>query len=148
MDSWRNIAISLMYLTKPSSPGDGQLKGQSYKGLNSNPHAIPLFQRCNDAPRKVLAFVLAAMSVKVDSLSPTTELNIHTAFGSAIAGELRRRPLIRIIYRVDTHWRLPPRVQRSSGVALEPEQKPRRKAQSHWQVPTGSYFALWTGLSL
>jgi len=82
-----------------------------YKGLNSNPHAITLFQSCNDAPRKVLAFVLGAMSVKVHDLSPTTELNIHTAFSSAIACELRRRPLMRVIYRVDTHWRLPPRVQ-------------------------------------
>ena len=97
------------------------------KGLNSNPHAIPLFQSCNDAPRKVLAFVLAAMPVKVHDLSPTTELNIHTAFRSAIAGELRRRPLMRVIYRVDTHRRLPPRVQRCSGVVLEPEQKPDEK---------------------
>ena len=28
--------------------------------LNSNPHAIPLFQSCDDPPRKVLAFVLAS----------------------------------------------------------------------------------------
>ena len=78
-------------------------------------------------PRKVLAFVLGAMSVKVHDLSPTTELNIDTAFSSAIAGELRRCPLMRVIYRVDTHWRLPPRVQRCPGVVLEPEQKPDEK---------------------
>ena len=96
--------------------------------LNSNPHAIPLFQSCDDPPRKVLAFVLAAMSVKVHDLSPTTELHIHTAFSSALACELRRRPLLRIIYRVDTHWRftstyptmlrviiLPPRASSQAG---------------------------------
>ena len=49
------------------------------------------------------------MSVKVPDLSPTTELNIHTALGSAIAGELRRYPRIWVIYGVGTHWRLPPR---------------------------------------
>ena len=97
-------------------------------GLNSNPHAIPLFQSCDDPPRKVLAFVLAAMSVKVHDLSPTTELHIHTAFSSALACELRRRPLLRIIYRVDPHWRftstyptmlrviiLPPRASSQAG---------------------------------
>jgi hypothetical protein len=65
--------------------------------------------------------VLAAMSVKVHDLSPMTELDIHTAFSSAIAGELRPPPLIRVIYRVGTHWRLPRRVLRCFGIVLEPE---------------------------
>ena len=34
-----------------------------------------------------MALVLAAMSVKVHDLSPMTELDIHTAFSSAIAGD-------------------------------------------------------------
>src|SRR4029077_7720101 len=113
----------------------GGQNGNPQKGLNSNPYAIPLFQSCNDPPRKVLALVLAAMSVKVHDLSPMTELDIHTAFSSAIAGELRPPPLIRVIYRVGTHWRLPRRILRCSGIVLEPERKTRRKAQSHWQNP-------------
>jgi hypothetical protein len=61
------------------------------------------------------------MSVKVHDLSPMTELDIHTAFSSAIAGELRPPPLMRVIYRVGTHWRLPRRVLRCSGIVLETE---------------------------
>src|SRR6478672_6213411 len=85
-----------------------EVKRPIKKGSDSNPHAIPLFQSCNDPSGKVLAFVVAAMSVEVHDLSPTTELDIHTAFNSAIACKLRRRPLIRVIYRVGTHRRLPP----------------------------------------
>lgn len=72
---------------------------------NSKPCAIPFFQSGNDPPREVLALVLAAMAVKVHDLGPMTDLDIHTAFSSASAGELRPRPLIRVIYRVRTHWR-------------------------------------------
>src|SRR5664279_5083110 len=88
------------------------------EGLNSDPRAIPLFQTCNDATQKVSTFVFVAMSVKVSTLDPTTELNIHTAFSSAIAGELRRCPLIRVIYRVDSHCRYLHLSQRSSRRAL------------------------------
>ena len=105
------------------------------EGLNSNPYAIPLLQSCNDPPRKVLALVLAAMSRKVHDLSPMTELDIHTAFSSAIAGELRPLPLIRVIYRVGTHWRLPRRVLRCSGIVLEPERKPDEKPSRTGKVP-------------
>jgi hypothetical protein len=80
------------------------------RSLNSDPHSISLFQNCNDSPRKVLAFILAAMSVKVRDLCPTTELNIHTALSSAITGELGRCPRMWVIYWVGTHWRLPPRL--------------------------------------
>jgi hypothetical protein len=109
---------------------------------------MPLFQSCNDPPREVLALVLAAMSVKIHDLSPMTELDIHTAFSSAIAGELRPRPLIRVIYRVGTHWRLPRRVLRCFGIVLEPEQKPDEKPSRTGKAPTSSYFALWTRLPL
>jgi len=86
------------------SLGDGRLELKYRKASDSNPYSIPLFQSCNDPPGKVLALVLAAMLVKVHDLSPMTELDIHTAFSSAIAGELRPPPLIRVIDRVGTHW--------------------------------------------
>jgi hypothetical protein len=105
------------------------------KALNSNPYAIPLFQSCNDPPRKVLALVLAAMSVKVHDLSPMTELDIHTAFSSAIARELRPPPLMRVIYRVGTHWCLPRRALRCSGIFLESERKPDEKPSRTGKVP-------------
>ena len=75
------------------------------------------------------------MSVKVHDLSPMTELDIHTAFSSAIAGELRPPPLMRVIYRVGTHWRLPRRVLRCSGIVLEPERKPDEKPSRTVKVP-------------
>ena len=87
------------------------------EGLDSDPHAIPLFQTCNDAAQKVSTFVLVAMSVKARALDPTTELNIHTAFSSAIAGELRRSPPIRVIDRIESHWRY---LNLSNNAAEEP----------------------------
>jgi hypothetical protein len=75
------------------------------------------------------------MSVEVHYLSPLTELDIHTAFSSAIAGELRPPPLRRVIYRVGTHWRLPRRVLRCSGIVLEPERKPDEKPSRTGKVP-------------
>ncbi len=119
--------IKIPSLSAESADEDG---GESCIGLKSDPRSIPLFQSCNDAARKVLAFVLAAVSVKVHDLSPTTELNIHTTLSSTIAGELRRRPLKWVIYRVDTHWRLPPLVQRCSGSFLN-QHETRGNAQSH-----------------
>jgi len=87
-------------------------------GLNPHPHAIAFFQRCDDASWKVSAFVLVAMPVEIHDLSPTTELNIHAALRSAITGELRRRPLKRVVYWIDAHRRAPPRVQRRFGSFL------------------------------
>ena len=82
------------------------------------------------------------MSVKVRDLSPMTELDIHTAFSSAIAGELRPHPLIRVIYRVGTHWRLPRRVLRCFGIVLEPERKPDEKPSRPGKVPHQFVFRL------
>ena len=89
-----------------------------------------------------MALVLAAMSVKVHDLSPMTELDIHTAFSSAIAGELRPPPLIRVIYRVGTHWRLPRRVLRCFGIVLEPERNPDEKPSRTGKVPHQFVFRL------
>jgi hypothetical protein len=82
------------------------------------------------------------MSVKVHDLSPMTELDIHTAFSPAIAGELRPPPLMRVIYRVGTHWRLPRRVLRCSGIVLEPERKPDEKPSRTGKVPHQFVFRL------
>jgi hypothetical protein len=112
------------------------------RGLSSNPYAIPFFQSCNDPPGKVLALVLAAMSVKVYDLSPMTELDIHTAFSSAIAGELGPLPLMRVIYRVGTHWRLPRRVLRCSGIVLELERKLDEKPSRTGKIPHQFVFRL------
>jgi hypothetical protein len=82
------------------------------------------------------------MSVKVYDLSPMTELDIHTAFSSAIAGELGPLPLMRVIYRVGTHWRLPRRVLRCSGIVLELERKPDEKPSRTGKVPHQFVFRL------
>ena len=76
------------------------------------------------------------------SMRPMTELDIHTAFSSAIAGELRPPPLTRVIYRIGTHWRLPRRVLRCSGIVLEPERKPDEKPSRTGKIPHQFVFRL------